>query len=131
MNEMLFRTLLKRYEALIEDSLYKIQSLNENNIIIPEHVDITGEVDKLLEIIAGAEDKLAAMRKYYGEKKAHRASEGKTVMVDYRGPVKDTVQEILGGLRSACTYAGAKTIKDLPKCTTFVRVNRQLNEIFS
>ena len=52
-------------------------------------------------------------------------------MVDYRGPVKDTVKEILGGLRSACTYAGAKTIKDLPKCTTFVRVNRQLNEIFS
>ena len=70
MNDMLFRTLLKRYEALIEDSLYKIQSLNENNIIIPEHVDITGEVDKLLEIIAGAEDKLAAMRKYYGEKEA-------------------------------------------------------------
>ena len=68
MNDMLFRTLLKRYEALIEDSLYKIQSLNENNIIIPEHVDITGEVDKLLEIIAGAEDKLAAMRKYYGKK---------------------------------------------------------------
>ena len=71
-----------------------------------------------------------AQLEYYGEKKAHRASEGKTVMVDYRGPVKDTVQEILGGLRSACTYAGAKTIKDLPKCTTFVRVNRQLNEIF-
>ena len=72
MNDMLFRTLLKRYEALIEDSLYKIQSLNENNIIIPEHVDITGEVDKLLEIIAGAEDKLAAMRKYYGKNKADK-----------------------------------------------------------
>ena len=50
MNEMLFRTLLKRYEAVIEDALYKIQSFNENNIIIPEHVDITGEVDKLLTI---------------------------------------------------------------------------------
>ena len=72
MNDMLFRTLLKRYEALIEDSLYKIQSLNENNITIPEHVDITGEVDKLLEIIAGAEDKLAAMRKYYGKKEADK-----------------------------------------------------------
>ena len=72
MNDMLFRTLLKRYEALIEDSLYKIQSLNENNIIIPEHVDITGEVDKLLEIIAGAEDKLAAMRKHYGKSKADK-----------------------------------------------------------
>ena len=72
MNDMLFRTLLKRYEALIEDSLYKIQSLNENNLVIPEHIDITGEVDKLLEIIAGAEDKLAAMRKYYGKNKADK-----------------------------------------------------------
>ena len=62
MNEMLFRTLLKRYEAVIEDSLYKIQSFNENNIIIPEHIDITGEVDKLLLIIAEAEDKVAIMR---------------------------------------------------------------------
>ena len=53
------------------------------------------------------------------------------VMVDYKGPVKDTIQEILGGLSSACTYAGAKSIKDLPKTTTFVRVNRQLNEVFS
>ena len=72
MNDMLFRTLLKRYEALIEDSLYKIQSLNENNLIIPEHVDITGEVDKLLAIIADSEDKLAAMRKYYGKNKADK-----------------------------------------------------------
>ena len=68
---------------------------------------------------------------HYGEKKSHRASEGKTVHVDYRGPVKNTIEEIMGGLRSACTYAGARTIKDLPKCTTFVRVNRQLNEVFS
>ena len=72
MNDMLFRTLLKRYEALIEDSLYKIQSLNENNLIIPEHVDITGEIDKLLAIIADSEDKLAAMRKYYGKKEADK-----------------------------------------------------------
>ena len=64
---------------------------------------------------------------YYGEKKSHRASEGKTVSVPYKGSVSDTIEEILGGLRSACTYAGAKCIKDLPKCTTFVRVNNQLN----
>ena len=70
MNDMLFRTLLKRYEATIEDSLYKIQSFNENNIIIPEHIDITGEIDKLLLIIAESEDKVAVMRKYYGKKKA-------------------------------------------------------------
>ena len=73
MNDMLFRTLLKRYEAVIEDALYKIQSFNENNIIIPEHIDITGEIDKLLQIIAEAEDKLSVMRKYYGEKKANKA----------------------------------------------------------
>ena len=64
---------------------------------------------------------------YYGEKQTYRASEGKTVSVPYKGSVSDTIEEILGGLRSACTYAGAKCIKDLPKCTTFVRVNNQLN----
>ena len=69
---MLFRTLLKRYEAVIEDALYKIQSFNENNIIIPEHIDFTGEVDKLLQIIAEAEDKVAVMRKYYGKKEAEK-----------------------------------------------------------
>ena len=70
MNDMLFRTLLKRYEAVIEDALYKIQSFNENNIIIPEHIDITGEVDKLLQKIAEAEDKLAVMRLHYGNNEA-------------------------------------------------------------
>jgi len=72
-----------------------------------------------------------AQIKYYGEKKSHRASEGKKVQVPYKGPVKNTVEEILGGLRSACTYAGAKNLKSLSKCTTFVKVNRQLNEVFS
>ena len=60
MNEQLFRTLLKRYEAVIEDCMYKIQSLNENNIIIPEHVDITGEADKLLQTMAEADPGVAA-----------------------------------------------------------------------
>ena len=50
--------------------MYKIQSFNENNIIIPEHIDITGEVDKLLLIIAETEDKVAVMRKYYVKNKA-------------------------------------------------------------
>ena len=72
-----------------------------------------------------------AQLKYYGEKKSHRAAEGKRVQVSYKGPVKNTVQDILGGLRSACTYAGAKNLKALPKCTTFVKVNRQLNRVFS
>ena len=72
MNEQLFRTLLKRYEATIEDCMYKIQSLNENNIIIPEHVDITGEADKLLQTMAEAEDKVSIMRKYYVKNKADK-----------------------------------------------------------
>ena len=72
-----------------------------------------------------------AQIRHYGKKVNYRASEGKTVYVDYKGSVKNTVEEILGGLRSSCTYAGAKTLKDLPKCTTFVRVNRQLNEVYS
>jgi len=72
----------------------------------------------------------AAQIKYYGEKESYKASEGKKVQVPYRGTVKKTLQEILGGLRSACTYAGAKSLKSLPKCTTFVKVNNQLNSMY-
>ena len=72
-----------------------------------------------------------AMGLYSGGVATYRASEGKTVTVPYRGCIDDTVQEILGGIRSACTYVGARTIKQLPKCATFVRVNRQLNEMYS
>ena len=70
MNNRLFRTLLKRYEAEIEDALYKIQCIEDHNMVIPEHVDITGEVNTLLGQIGKAEEKLSVMRKYYGEKKA-------------------------------------------------------------
>ena len=71
-----------------------------------------------------------AMKKHSGGVATYRASEGKTVKVPYLGPVSETIKQILGGLRSACTYTGARTIKQLPKCTTFVRVNRQLNNVF-
>jgi GMP reductase len=71
-----------------------------------------------------------AMEKHSGGVATYRASEGKTVQVKYRGPVEDTIKQILGGVRSACTYTGARTLKQLPKCTTFIRVNRQLNTIF-
>ena len=53
---------------LIEDANYKIEIICERNLVIPEHIDITGEIDKLLQIIAEAEDKLSVMRKYYGKK---------------------------------------------------------------
>lgn len=57
----------------------------------------------------------------------YRASEGRTVLVDYKGPVKHTIQTICGGLRSAGAYIGSRCIKDFPKCATFVRVNRPLD----
>ena len=52
MNDKLFRTLLKKYDAVIEDSLFKIDIINEQLLVIPEHIDITGEVDKLLQIVS-------------------------------------------------------------------------------
>jgi GMP reductase len=71
-----------------------------------------------------------AMGKYSGGVAEYRASEGKTVSVPSRGPLANTLRDILGGLRSACTYVGARNLKDLPKCTTFVRVNNQVNQTF-
>ena len=70
------------------------------------------------------------MERHYGEIAGHRAPEGKEVRVPYRGPLETTVQSILGGLRSACSYVGARRIKDLPKCTTFIRVSMTTNEVF-
>ncbi len=72
-----------------------------------------------------------AMKKYAGGVAKYRASEGKSVDIPYRGSVETTAQEILGGLRSACTYVGAERLKELSKRTTFVRVGQQLNEVFN
>lgn len=65
-----------------------------------------------------------AMITHYGAKDDYRASEGSYMLVPYKGAVRNTVDDILGGLRSTCSYVGAKRLKDLPKCTTFVKVNR-------
>lgn len=72
-----------------------------------------------------------AMEKHAGGVAEYRASEGKTVDVTYRGPVAATVQDMLSGLRSTCTYVGAKRLKELTKRTTFIRVQEQHNEVFS
>jgi len=71
-----------------------------------------------------------AMKKYAGSVADYRASEGKTTQIPYRGHVAGTVQDILGGLRSACTYVGAKALKELSKRTTFIRVEEQQNQWF-
>lgn len=61
---------------------------------------------------------------------ASRASEGKTVEVSYKGPVEVTIRDILGGVRSTCTYVGAGKLKELSRRTTFIRVTQQLNTVF-
>ena len=71
-----------------------------------------------------------AMKKHSGGVASYRSSEGRTVEVPYRGPVCDTVKDLLGGLRSTCTYVGAPTLKQLSKCTTFVRCTQQFNGVF-
>ena len=63
-------------------------------------------------------------------KDGYRGTEGKTVVLDDRGPVRDTVEQILGGVRSTCTYIGARRIKDMPKCAHFVRVNNVINRVY-
>jgi len=72
----------------------------------------------------------SANDKHFGGLKDYRSSEGRTVLVPYRGAVAATVQDILGGVRSTCTYAGAKTIKQLPKCATFIRCTQTHNSIY-
>ena len=72
-----------------------------------------------------------AMNTYSGGVAKYRSSEGKTVKIEHRGPVEKTILDIQGGIRSTMTYIGAKKIKDIPKCTTFARVNRQLNTIYN
>ena len=71
-----------------------------------------------------------AMNKHHGGVAEYRASEGKTVEVPYRGDVDQTILDILGGLRSACTYTGSSKLKELSRRTTFIRVTQQTNEIF-
>ena len=72
----------------------------------------------------------AANTKHFGGLKNYRASEGREVLVPYRGAIANTIQTILGGVRSTCTYVGAINLKQLTKCTTFVRANNQFNRTY-
>tara|TARA_B100001996_G_scaffold241876_1_gene187118 strand:- start:1063 stop:2082 length:1020 start_codon:yes stop_codon:yes gene_type:complete len=72
----------------------------------------------------------SAMDRHDVGNRQYRGVEGKTVTVPYRGPVENTIIDILSGVRSACTYVGANRLKELTKCTTFVRVNNTHNRIF-
>ena len=72
-----------------------------------------------------------AMNKHHGKVEEYRSSEGKSVNIPYRGAIENTVFDIMGGLRSTCTYVGAQQLKELSKRTTFIRVTQQINEIYS
>lgn len=98
------------------------------------HVESAGEVveedGKQYKLFYGMSS-ATAMEKYVGGVAEYRASEGKTVKIPFRGPIEHTVLDILGGIRSTCTYVGASKLKELTKRTTFIRVMEQANEIFS
>ena len=72
-----------------------------------------------------------AMIKHGTRKDGYKGAEGKVVSLDHRGPVQSTITEILGGVKSTCTYIGAKRIKDMPKCTTFVRCLNNVNTVLN
>lgn len=101
-------------DEVIEDSGVAVETL---------HVE-----KKFVEFYGMSSD--TAMNKHHGGVAEYRSSEGRTVEIPYRGSVNSTVLDLLGGLRSTCTYVGASNLKQLSKCTTFIRVNRQINDVF-
>jgi len=92
-----------------------------------ELIEKNGEKVKMFYGMSSA----TAMKKHAGGVAEYRASEGKTVTVPYRGKVDETVLDILGGVRSTCTYVGASQLKELSKRTTFIRVAEQENQVYS
>ena len=71
-----------------------------------------------------------AQHTHYGKMEKYRASEGRVLKIPYKGDLNDTIQDYLGGLRSTCTYINASSMKNMAKCTTFIRVSQQVNELF-
>ena len=85
-------------------------------------------VDGRIEFYGMSSDR--AREKHGKRKDGYRGNEGRWTSLPYRGPVKNTVEDILGGVRSAATYIGARRLKDMPKCATFVRVNNVINRVY-
>ena len=92
------------------------------------HDECDGQVENGVMKFYGMASESAMDR--HGNHNEYRGVEGKTVEVPYRGKVEDTVKDILSGIRSACTYVGARRLKALSKCTTFVRVNNTHNTVY-
>jgi GMP reductase len=85
-------------------------------------------VDGKVEFYGMSSDR--AREKHGKRKDGYRGNEGRWISLPYRGPVNPTVEDILGGVRSAATYIGARRLKDMPKCATFVRVNNNINRVY-
>ncbi len=92
--------------------------------------EIVKENNKLYKIFYGMSSK-EAMNKHYGGVNSYRSSEGKCVKIEYKGPVINTIKNLLGGIRSTCTYVNAHSIKELSDNTVFYRVNNQVNTIYN
>jgi GMP reductase len=106
----------------VVEEMHELSKRQENSYA-PDY-----EIRKFVEFYGMSSD--TAMDKHHGGVASYRSSEGRTVRVQYRGDINKTVFDMLGGLRSACTYVGAPSLKQLSKCTTFIRVNRQINDVF-
>ena len=85
-------------------------------------------VDGKIEFYGMSSDR--AREKHGKRKDGYRGNEGRLISLPYRGPVKSTVEDILGGVRSACTYIGARRLKDMPKCASFVTTNNVQNQVY-
>ena len=89
-------------------------------------IEVDGQ--KMIQFYGMSSD--TAMHKHSGGVADYRSSEGRTVQIPYKGSVNETIRDLLGGIRSTCTYVGAPTLKQLSKCTTFVRCTQQFNSVF-
>jgi GMP reductase len=90
---------------------------------------IEGDDKKKYKLFYGMSSEIA-QENHYGKMEKYRASEGRVLKIPYKGDLNDTILDYLGGLRSTCTYINSPSIKQMAKCTTFVRVSQQLNTFF-
>ena len=100
----------------------------ELDLLCSEDLGAKFEDRKFIQFYGMSSD--TAMNKHSGGVANYRSSEGRTVEIPFKGKVEDTVKDLLGGLRSTCTYVGAPSLKQLSKCTTFVRCTQQFNSVF-
>ena len=106
-----------------------IEKFYETNELEDLHGERVIERKQFIQFYGMSSD--AANTKHFGGLKDYRSSEGREVLVPYRGSVGITIQDLTGGLRSTCTYAGALKLKQLSKCTTFVRCTQQFNAVYA